>query len=152
PLPLFELEPDLFRQGVEQRESAVGIRRRGHARGAVSTTPRRLTLKAADAGEAQHEVIGPGQSRLVDHGQFYVAARDIWQILGKLRQRHVLHGDEAVEDRILIARIRRSRRGTADDIGAVGWIGRLKFRLVGYKRKGTYRAILHMHLEVEALL
>src|SRR5580698_7416917 len=97
-LLLFQFQPKLPADRVEDRESAVGV-------GGAVVGGGGGGLYLVGGAEAEGKVPGAGDVGGVENMVVDVAGGEILKLIANLRKSHVLAGDKAVEDAAGVARI-----------------------------------------------
>ena len=142
---LFHFETQLFVDGVEDGEGAIGV-------GGVGGIPSRCGKKLFGGAEAEREIVGALQASAVDNRVVDITVGDVLEFVADLRDGHVLAGDEVVEAGVGDAGIFAVRPRsflTSCAFGGVG--GGLKFGVGSHQSISGDRAVLHMPLHLKTL-
>ena len=141
---LFQFETQLFVDGVEDGEGAIGV----GAVGGISGGGKDLIGGA----EAEREIVGALQTCAVNNRVVDITVGYVLEFVADLCDGHVLAGDEAVEDGVGDAGIFAVRTRSFLAFGAFGGVGGgLKFGVGSYKSISGDGAVLHMPLHLKAL-
>jgi len=141
---LFQFETQLFVDGVEDGEGAIGV----GAVGGISGGGKDLIGGA----EAEREIVGALQTCAVNHRVVDITVRYVLEFVADLGDGHVLAGEEAVEDGVGDAGIFAVRPRAFLAFGALGGVGGgLKFGVGSYQSVGGDGAVLHVPLHLKTL-
>jgi hypothetical protein len=141
---LFQFEPQLSVDGVEDREGAIGV----GVVGGISRGGKDLIGGA----EAEREIVCALQACAVNNRVVDITAGYVLEFIADLGDGHVLATEEAVEDGVGYAGIFAIRARSLLALGALGGIGgALKFGVCSHKRISGDGAVLHMPLHLKAL-
>src|ERR1700678_2671015 len=141
---LFQFETQLFVDGVEDGEGAIGVGVVGGISGGGKNP--------IGGAEAEREIVGTLQACAINHRVVDIAVGYALELVADLGDGHVLAGEEAVEDGVGDAGIFAVRARAFLAFGAFGGVGGgLKFGVGSYQRVSGDGAVLHMPLHLKTL-